>query len=106
MLSSPGWGERLTGSPLPEVPCVRCERRVRGLGWGDLCPECRAERTGRARRLSRRISLPAALLMAGWVYLRVPDDPTARLYAGLAVLAVYIIVQRIVHHVAMEYLPR
>lgn len=106
MLSQPGWPERLTGVPLPEVPCARCERRIRGLGWGELCPECQTERTRRARRLSRRISFPAALLMAGWVYLTVPEDPTARFYGGLAVVAVYVIVLRIAHQVAMEFLPR
>lgn len=106
MLSQPGWPDRLPGSPLPEVPCLRCERRIRGLGWGELCPECHAERTRRAKKLSRRISLPAALLMAGWVYLGMPDDPTARLYGAGAVLAVYVLVLRIVHHVAMEFLPR
>ena len=52
------------------------------------------------------ISLPAALLMAAWVYLRVPDDPTARDYSGIAVLATYVIVRRIVQLLAMEYLPR
>lgn len=106
MLSRPGWGDVPPRVPLPEVPCLRCERRVRGLGWGELCAECLAERRGRASRLSQRISLPAAVLMAAWVFLRVPDDPTARVYGGIAVLATYVIVRRIAHHVAMEYLPR
>jgi len=44
--------------------------------------------------------------MAAWVFLRVPDEPTARVYGGIAVLATYVIVRRIAHHVAMEYLPR
>ena len=37
-------------SGLPEVPCAKCERRVRGLGWGELCPDCLAERKRRASR--------------------------------------------------------
>jgi len=42
--------------------------------------------------------------MAGYVALRVPADPMARLYAGIAVLATYIIVRRIATRVALEYL--
>jgi hypothetical protein len=89
---------------LPEVPCVRCARRVRGLGWGELCPDCLAERKGRARRLASRISLAATVLMAAYVALRVPAAPMARLYGAIAVLATYIIVRRIATLVAMEYL--
>jgi hypothetical protein len=94
----------LSQSGLPEVPCARCERRLRGLRWGDLCPECQAEREGRASRLGRRISIAAALLMAAYVAFRMPADSLARLYAGIAVLATYIIVRRIATKVAMEYL--
>jgi hypothetical protein len=93
-------------SGLPEVPCARCERRVRGLRWGDLCPDCLAEREGRARKLARRISLAATVLMAAYVAVRVPAAPMARLYGAIAVLATYIIVRRIVTRVAMEYLPK
>lgn len=106
MLSSPAWGSSLPGIPLPEVPCLRCERRVAGLGWGELCGPCHKERRGRANRLSQRISLPAAAMMALWVFLAMPEEPGARIYAAIAVLATYVIVRRIVHHVAMEYLPR
>ena len=91
-------------SGLPEVPCIRCGRRIRGLGWGELCPECRAERKGRARRLAGRISLAATVLMAAYVAMRIPAAPMARLYGGIAVLATYIIVRRIATLVAMEYL--
>ena len=89
---------------LPEVPCARCERRVRGLQWGELCPDCMAERRRRASRLASRISLAATVLMAAYVAIRVPGAPMARLYGGIAVLATYIIVRRIVTLVAMEYL--
>lgn len=94
----------LSPSGLPEVPCAKCGRRLSGLPWGELCPECRAERERRASRLAGRISLAATVLMAAYVALRVPADPTARLYAGIAVLATYIIVRRIATRVAMEYL--
>jgi hypothetical protein len=91
-------------SGLPEVPCAKCGRRIRGLSWGSLCPDCRAERQRRASRVGRRISLAAALLMAAYVVLRMPPDSMARLYAGIAVLATYIIVRLIATRGAMEYL--
>jgi hypothetical protein len=93
-------------SGLPEVPCVKCGRRVRGLGWGELCPECLADRKRRASRLANRISLAATALMAAYVAIRVTAAPMARLYGGIAVLATYIIVRRIATQVAMEYLPK
>ena len=94
----------LSPSGLPEVPCAKCERRLPGCRWGELCPECLAERKRRASRLAGRISLAATVLMAAYVALRVPADPMARLYAAIAVLATYIIVRRIATRVAMEYL--
>jgi len=94
----------LSRSGLPEVPCAKCGRRISGLPWGDLCPDCLAERKRRASRLAGRISLAATALMAAYVALRVPVDPMARLYSAIAVLATYIIVRRIATRVAMEYL--
>jgi hypothetical protein len=79
---------------------------VRGLGWGELCPDCLADRKRRASRLANRISLAATVLMAAYVAIRVTAAPMARLYGGIAVLATYIIVRRIATQVAMEYLPR
>jgi 16S rRNA A1518/A1519 N6-dimethyltransferase RsmA/KsgA/DIM1 with predicted DNA glycosylase/AP lyase activity len=93
-------------SGLPEVPCVKCGRRIRGLGWGELCRDCLAERKRRASRLANRISLAATVLMAAYVAIRVTAAPMARLYGGIAVLATYIIVRRIATQVAMEYLPK
>lgn len=92
----------LSRGGLPEVPCARCGRRVVGLGWGDLCPQCRAERSRRASRIATRISLAATLLMGLYVAFRMPPDPMARIYGAVAVLATYIIVRRIASRVAME----
>jgi hypothetical protein len=96
----------LSPGGLPEVPCAKCERRVRGLPWGELCPECRAERWRRASRLGNRISLAATALMAAYVAVLAPRDSTARTYAAIAVVATYIIVRRIASRVAMEFLPK
>jgi len=94
----------LSPGGLPEVPCARCERRVRGLQWGDLCPACLSERSARASRLANRISLAATALTAAYVVLRMPNDATARFYGAVAVVATYIIVRRIVSRIAMETL--
>jgi hypothetical protein len=91
-------------SGLPEVPCAKCGRRLRGLPWGELCPECKAERRVRASRLANRISLAATALMAAYVAIRVTSAPLARIYGVVAVLATYIIVRRIAMQIAMEYL--
>jgi len=92
----------LSRGGLPEVPCVRCERRVIGLGWGELCPQCHAERSRRASKVANRISLAATLLMGMYVAFRMPHDSMARVYGAIAVLATYIIVRRIASRVAME----
>ena len=92
----------LSRGGLPEVPCAKCERRVLGLAWGDLCPGCHAERSRRASRIANRISLAATLLMGGYVAVNMPHDPMARIYGAIAVLATYIIVRRIASRVAME----
>jgi len=42
--------------------------------------------------------------MAAYVMIRVPAEPMARLYGGIAVLATYIIVRRIATAIGMEYL--
>ena len=87
---------------LPEVPCARCGERVLGLGWGELCPRCRAERSRRASKIANRISLAATVLMGLYVALTMPQEPMARIYGAVAVLATYIIVRRIASRVAME----
>ena len=94
----------LSRGGLPEVPCARCERRVIGLAWGDLCPQCLAERSRRASRIANRISLAATLLMGLYVAFSMPPDPLARIYGAVAVLATYIIVRRVASRVAMETL--
>jgi hypothetical protein len=93
-------------SGLPEVPCAKCGRRVPGLAWTALCPECRWEREARARRLSSRIALAATALMGLYLAIRLPPDPSARLYGAVGVLATYLIVRRIAGRLAMEFLPR
>lgn len=86
----------------PEVPCAKCGRRVAGLPWGELCPDCRAELQRRASRLARWIAIAATALAAVYVWSRMPADPMARYYGLLAIVVTYILVRRIAARIAME----
>lgn len=89
-----------------EVPCARCGEHVAGLGWGELCDTCLKNRKRRANRISHIISLAGTALTAAYVSFRFPAIPSARIYAAVLVVAVYIILRRIATRVAMEFLPR
>ncbi len=91
----------------PEVPCVRCGTHVTGIGWGELCPDCRRQVAERARKVSSRIALGATLLTGLYIWWRMPTDlPLARVYGGIAVLATYVIVRRIASRIATEWMGR
>lgn len=93
------------GGLQPEVPCVRCHERIPGLGWGERCPACRAERKRRANRLARRISLLASLGAAVLLGLRMSPGTDARVWLGVGVLATFLLTRLIVQRIAMELLP-
>lgn len=93
------------GEYRPEVPCVRCGERIAGLGWGERCRVCQAERKGRARRLARRISLLAALVAAVILSLRVTPGTDARLWIGIGTLSTFLLSRIIAFRIAMELLP-
>ena|SRR6185503_15988878 len=88
-----------------EVPCVRCHERIPGLAWGERCPACRAERSHRARKLARYISLLAALITAVILGLRVTPGPDARMTIGIGVLGTFLLTRVIAQRLAMEFLP-
>ena len=90
----------------PELPCPKCGARTAGLQFGEWCPTCQGERRVRVRRLSSRVSLVGTLLMALYVWLRMPPQPSARLYGVIAVAVTYLILRRIVSRVAAELLPK
>jgi len=52
------------------------------------------------------VALAATAVTGLYVMLRLPPEPTARLYAGIAVVATYLIVRRIATRLAMEFLPQ
>ena len=94
------------GGWAPEVPCARCEKRVPGLGWGELCGECQAARARRAAGIARRVALAATLAVGLYVALATPPMPLVRVYGVVAILATYLLVRQIALRVAMELLPR
>lgn len=90
----------------PPAPCAKCLKRVPGVRWGDLCPDCREELRRRASPIARRISLLAALLVVLYAWLEIPLGPTSRVWvAGIAV-ATYFLVRRIATQIAMEVLRK
>lgn len=108
MLSPGGFGRRGSGStPVgPEVPCAKCERRIAGLSWGELCPDCLAQRQRRASRVARTSGLLAAVLVAIWTSTKIQPDGSGRIPAIIAVVVTYFLVRKIAMQVAMEYLRR
>jgi hypothetical protein len=87
-----------------ELPCARCGRRVEGIGFGELCPDCAEARRARADRLGRRSALAATAVVALWGIFGISRAPLARTYAAAAVIATYLIVRRVVQRVAQEVL--
>jgi hypothetical protein len=90
----------------PPAPCARCEKRVPGIKWGDLCPDCKAELRRRAMPLARIISLGSALLVILYAWLRIPLRPVTRLWVAAVAIATYFLVRRIVTQIAIEVLRK
>jgi len=89
-----------------EVPCAACGQRVEGLKWTDRCGPCTLARDRRARRLALRISMATMAATAAYVlFVMRPQDSTARIYGAVAIISSLLLVRRIVHKVAMEFLP-
>ena len=93
-------------SGFAEVPCARCGTFTAGLAFGELCRDCLQVTTGRANRVARLISLAVTALAAAYVSLRIPATPTARTWAAVCVVAVYLIVRRVAKKVALEHFRR
>jgi len=90
----------------PPAPCARCERRVPGVKWGDLCPDCQAELRRRATPVARIISLGSALLVIGYAWLRIPLGPVSRIWVAAIALATMFLVRKIVTQIAMEIMRK
>lgn len=86
---------------LIEHECPRCHREVT-LPFGALCPTCREELDVRARRIARWVALVSTVVVAMYVIIRVPAQPTPRLVGAMAVLIWYVVSRRIAFRVARE----
>ncbi|MHC4067758.1 MAG: hypothetical protein ACYSUI_25090 [Planctomycetota bacterium] len=94
-------------SGLPEIPCPKCGKKDASAVVGDICVFCRDEIQQRANRIGRRGALLSTLLMAVYVWIRIPRGGTSALpqmYGVIAVAATYIIMYRIISRVAFEVL--
>jgi len=90
----------------PPAPCARCQTRVPGIKWGDLCPECLAELKRRASPVARYISLGAALLVIGYAWLRIPLGLSSRVWVAGIAIGTYFLVRKIVTQIAVEVLRK
>ena len=90
-----------------EAPCIDCGNRTEGLLLGERCPWCQVRRERRASRVAGRIALGAAILMAGYLFLRpLPGGGmSGRVYAGVAILITYLLVRKIAAVIAIQMLP-
>jgi len=90
----------------PPAPCAKCQQRVAGIKWGDLCPDCKAELMRRAMPLARIISFVAALLIIGYAWLRIPLGPVSRIWVAAIAIAAMLLVRKIVLQIAIEVLRK
>ncbi|HLB53495.1 MAG TPA: hypothetical protein VJK71_00130 [Gemmatimonadales bacterium] len=90
----------------PPAPCARCERRVAGVKWGDLCPDCLAELKRRASPLARVISLVFVAVVIGYAWLRIPLTPMSRLWVAAVAVATYFLVRKIATQIAVELMRK
>ena len=90
----------------PPAPCARCERRVPGVKWGDLCPDCLAELRRRAGPLARIISLLFVAVVIGYAWIRIPLTLTTRMWVAGIAIATYFLVRKIVIQVSVEIMRK
>ena len=88
---------------LIEHECPGCGREVE-LPFGELCAHCTAEIEARARKIGRIVALATTLLLAAYIFVRMPADPTARMVGGTSILAWYILTGLVTRRILREAL--
>ena len=88
---------------LIEHECPRCGREVE-LPFGEICSDCTRGIEIRARKIGRLVALTTTVALAIYVYLRVPEDPTARMVGGASILAWYILTGVVTRRILREAL--
>lgn len=88
---------------LIEQECPRCHEPVQ-LPLGELCGECRGDIDRRAGRLGRLIAAISTALVAIYVVVRMPPDPTARMVGAGSIAIWYLLTFLVAKRVLREYL--
>ncbi len=86
---------------LVEHECPRCGAEVE-LPLGELCSECWQGIELRAKKISRIVAITSTLGWAAYVYVRMPDNSTARLVGLSSVVAWYIITGLVTKRIMRE----
>jgi hypothetical protein len=92
-------------SGFAEVPCARCGTFVKGIQFGDLCPDCRRQRSIRASRYARLISLAVTAGFAFYVATRAAPSRTGRLWLAAGAIIIYFITRKVSYGALMRHLP-
>ncbi len=92
-------------SGFAEVPCARCGTFVKGIGFGELCPDCQRRRSLRASRYARLISLVVTAGVALYTATRAPLSPAGRLWLAAGVIIIYFVTRKVAYGVLMRHLP-
>jgi hypothetical protein len=88
---------------LIEHECPRCGREVE-LPLGDICRQCWADIERRSGKISRIVAVTTTAGLAVYVYLRMPDYPTAKIVGLTAIVAWYIITGLVTKRIMREAL--
>jgi hypothetical protein len=56
--------------------------------------------------VARRVAIAGAVILAGYLIWRSPNQLLPRIFAAASVLLLYVVLRRIVSRVLLEYLPR
>ncbi len=86
-----------------EHECPRCHREVE-LPLGEICRECNRALDRKAGRVGRWVAAMSTLAMALYVWLRVADDPTAKMVGIMGIVAWYVLTYLVTKRVVREYL--
>jgi uncharacterized OB-fold protein len=86
-----------------EHECPRCGREVE-LPFGEICSHCTRAIEVRARKVGRVVALSTTAVLAVYIFLRMPDHPTARLVGGTSILVWYILTGLVTRRVLREVL--
>ena len=88
---------------LIEHECPRCREPVQ-LPLGQLCGECRRSIDSRAGRMGRLIAAISTVLVAIYVVVQMPADPTARMVGAVSIVIWYLLTFMVAKRVLREYL--